>query len=55
MTIVDGVDVVRVGDGEVQFELRLSAQEHSLQQEIGLGRLLRPVGDPANWRFRLQH
>jgi hypothetical protein len=55
LTIVDGVDVVRVGDGEVQFELRLSAQEHSLQQEIGLGRLLRPVGDPANWRFRLQH
>ncbi|MGD8615147.1 MAG: DUF2066 domain-containing protein [Gammaproteobacteria bacterium] len=53
LTLVDDVQVVRVADGEVQFDLTLSAQERRLLQLITLGSVLQPVGDPPAWRFRL--
>ncbi len=50
---VDRVDVLRVEDREVEFRLALSAEEHSLQQVITLGRVLQRTNDPVAWRFRL--
>jgi len=54
LTPVEAVQVVRVTGQEVQFDLTLSAQEHSLMQLITLGRVLQPAGDPLAWRFRLR-
>ncbi len=50
---VDRVDVVRVSEQEVEFNLKLSAEERNLQQLITLGRLLQPTEDPTAWRFHL--
>jgi len=49
---VEHVDVTRVGDREVEFSLKLSADERNLRQLIALGRMLQSVDDPAAWRFR---
>ncbi len=51
---VDRVNVVRVRQGTVEFNLLLSADERSLRQLLALGRVLRQVDDPALWHFRLQ-
>jgi hypothetical protein len=51
---VDRVDVLRVTDQEIEFNLKLSADERKLQQLIALGRVLRRSEDPAVWRFQLQ-
>lgn len=50
---VDRVDVLRVEDQEVEFNLELSADETNLLQVITLGRVLQQTGDPIAWRFRL--
>ncbi len=50
---VEGVQVASVNGQEVAFNLQLSAAESNLRQVITLGKLLRPNGDPALWRFRL--
>jgi hypothetical protein len=54
LTPVDQVQVVRVADQEVQFDLTLNAQERSLMQIITFGRVLQAAGDPLAWRFRLR-
>jgi hypothetical protein len=54
LTPVDQVQVVRVADQEVQFDLTLSTPERSLMQLITLGRVLQPAADPLAWRFRLR-
>ncbi len=54
LTPVDAVQVVRVAEQDVQLDVTLSAQERSLLQVITLGRVLQPVGEPLDWRFRLQ-
>jgi hypothetical protein len=46
--------VLRVTDQEIEFNLKLSADERKLQQLIALGRVLRRSEDPAVWRFQLQ-
>jgi hypothetical protein len=51
LTPVERVQVTRVVDQEIEFELQLSAQESTLLQLITLGRTLRAAGDPASWRF----
>jgi hypothetical protein len=53
LALVDNVDVVRVADGQVQFDLMLNAQDRRLLQLITLGTVLQPVGDAAEWHFRL--
>lgn len=50
---VDRVNVSRAEDREVEFNLKLSADEGSLQQLITLGRLLQPISPDNPWRFRL--
>jgi hypothetical protein len=50
---VERVDVLRVEEQEVEFNLELSADEHSLLQVIMLGRVLQRTADPLAWRFRL--
>jgi hypothetical protein len=54
LSLVDSVNVARVTDQEVEFDLRMSADEDSLWQQISLGRLLEPVTGVDRWRFRLQ-
>lgn len=51
---VDRVDVLRVTDQEIEFNLKLRADERKLQQLITLGRVLRRSEDPVVWRFHLQ-
>jgi len=50
---VDRVDVLRVVDQEVEYSLRLNADERNLLQLIALGRVLQRTADPAGWRFHL--
>ena len=50
---VEAVQVARVSDREVEFNLQLSAAERNLLQLIRLGKLLQQDGDPDLWRFRL--
>jgi hypothetical protein len=50
---VDRVDVAGVTDQEVEFNLKLSADERNLQQLIALGRVLQRTDDPTAWRFHL--
>ena len=50
---VENVQVKRVSAGEVEFDLQLSADAHSLRQVIALGKLLQAVDVPEAWRFRL--
>jgi hypothetical protein len=50
---VDRVDVVGVRDQEVEFNLKLSADERNLQQLLTLGRVLQRSDDPSAWRFQL--
>jgi hypothetical protein len=50
---VDRVDLVGVKDQEVEFNLKLSADERNLRQLISLGRVLQRADDPTAWRFRL--
>jgi len=54
LTPVDQVQVARVTEQEVQFDLSLSAEERSLLQAITLGRVLQAAGDPLAWRFSLR-
>lgn len=51
LTPVDQVQVVRVSDQEIEFELKLNAQDRALLQLITLGRTLRAADDPLSWRF----
>jgi hypothetical protein len=53
LSAVDRVDVVSVREDEVEFNLKLSADERNLLQLIALGRMLQQTGDPAAWRFHL--
>jgi hypothetical protein len=50
---VDRIDVVSVRDDQVEFNLKLSADERNLLQLITLGRMLQRTDDPAAWRFHL--
>ncbi len=50
LTPVDSVQVVRVADQQIEFELKLNAQESNLVQLINLGRVLR-TDDLRSWRF----
>ena len=50
---VEGVQVKRVSGSEVEFDLQLSADAHSLRQVIALGKLLQAIDVPEAWRFRL--
>ena len=52
LTPVEQVQVTRVDGQEVEFDLRLSADERSLLQVITLGKMLQRVDDPSSWRFR---
>ena len=50
---VEQVQVALVGPDQVRFALRLNAPEQNLLQLIRLGRVLEPVGEQADWQFRL--
>lgn len=52
LTPVEQVQVTRVDGPEVEFNLRLSADERSLLQVITLGKMLQSLDEPSSWRFR---
>jgi len=53
LTPVDRVQVAQVRQQEMEFNLKLNADERNLLQLIRLGKMLQPLDEPSSWRFRL--